>query len=172
MANAATAQNQADLSQGSLELRFGLMVQPGLHGGEDSGLGMQAHADDEGKSEFLPVALVPVLEPLVFLVVEPVESEDLRIQNQIFRVFVVGARADVGADFVQDGGDLGVSGHGVDGHQRAFELLRLGEVIEQHRDGGDLVGFLTDESLRQSDSRLAGPVRCNGFLDRLLFSFG
>ncbi|MEY4242621.1 MAG: hypothetical protein RLZZ245_206 [Verrucomicrobiota bacterium] len=38
--------------------------------------------------------------------VEAVEAKDLRVENDVFRVFVVGAWADVGADFVEDGGDL------------------------------------------------------------------
>ena len=38
--------------------------------------------------------------------VQPVEPEDFGVQDEVFRVLVVGARADVGADLVEDGGDL------------------------------------------------------------------
>jgi hypothetical protein len=38
--------------------------------------------------------------------VEAVEAEDFGVEDDVFGVFVVGAGADVGADFVEDGGDL------------------------------------------------------------------
>ena len=38
--------------------------------------------------------------------VETVETEDFRVQDDVFGVLVMGAGADVGADFVEDGGDL------------------------------------------------------------------
>ena len=38
--------------------------------------------------------------------IETVESEDLGVQDDVFRVLVVGARADVGADLVEYGRDL------------------------------------------------------------------
>ena len=38
--------------------------------------------------------------------IETVEPENLGIEDDIFRVLVVGARADVGADLVKDRGDL------------------------------------------------------------------
>ena len=43
-------------------------------------------------------------------------------------------------------GDGGLAAHGVDRDQRAFELFGLGELIEQVRDGGDLVGLFGTES--------------------------
>jgi len=59
----------------------------------------------------------------------------------------------VGDDLV---GDLDLAAHGVDGHQRAFELLDLGEVIEKLRDGGDLVGLFRHAELRQREPGIAG----------------
>ena len=44
----------------------------------------------------------------------------------------------VGDDLV---GDVDLTAHGIDGDERAFELLGFGELIEQVRDGGDLVGL-------------------------------
>ena len=38
--------------------------------------------------------------------IQPVEPEYFGIENQIFRMLVVGARADVSADFMQNGGHL------------------------------------------------------------------
>ena len=50
--------------------------------------------------------------------VEAVESENFRVQDDVFRVFMVGARADVSADLVEDGGDL------------KEQRIVLGEVVE------------------------------------------
>ena len=47
------------------------------------------------------------------------------------------------------GGDLDLTAHGVDGDEGAFELPRLGELVEQIGDGGDLVGLLGHAELRQ-----------------------
>ena len=47
------------------------------------------------------------------------------------------------------GGDLDLTSHGVDGDEGAFELFRLGQMVEQIGDGGDLVGLLGHAELRQ-----------------------
>ena len=52
----------------------------------------------------------------------------------------------VGDDFV---GDLDLAAHGVDGHERAFELLGPGELIKKIGNGGDLVGLFRHTELRQ-----------------------
>src|SRR3984893_13801354 len=68
----------------------------------------------------------------------------------------------VGDDLV---GDLDLTAHGVDGHQRAFELPGLREFIEEIRDGGDLVGLFRHAELRQ-DQPCRGRVsaeRVQGF---------
>jgi len=39
------------------------------------------------------------------------------------------------------GGDLDLTSDGVDGDEGAFELPRLGQVVEQIGDGRDLVGL-------------------------------
>jgi hypothetical protein len=59
----------------------------------------------------------------------------------------------VGDDLV---GDLDLTAHGVDGHQRARELVGLGQVIEQDRDGGDLVGLFRNAQLRQGQLGIGG----------------
>src|ERR1700741_1966381 len=59
----------------------------------------------------------------------------------------------VGNDLVGDG-DL--AAHGVDAHERVFELLGFGELIEKIGDGGDLVGLIRHAQLRQDQPRLAG----------------
>ena len=63
---------------------------------------------------------------------------------------IIGAARD---DLVGDG-DL--AAHGVDGDQRAVELFGLGELIEQIRDGGDLVGLFGNRELGQGQARIGG----------------
>jgi hypothetical protein len=62
-------------------------------------------------------------------------------------------------------GDVGLATHGVDGDQRPFQLVGLGEVIEQIRDGGDYVGFLRYAQLRECQPRRGrvGAERVQGF---------
>jgi len=55
----------------------------------------------------------------------------------------------VGDDLVSD---LDLTAHGIDGHQRTFDLLGLGKFIEEIRDGGDLVGLFRHAELRQDQS--------------------
>jgi hypothetical protein len=38
-------------------------------------------------------------------------------------------------------GDGNLTAHGIDGYQRAFELIGPGEVVEELRNSGDFVGF-------------------------------
>ena len=59
----------------------------------------------------------------------------------------------VGDDFV---GDLDLAAHGVDGHERAFELLGLRELIEKIGNGGDLVGLFRHAKLRQDQPCIGG----------------
>jgi len=59
----------------------------------------------------------------------------------------------VGDDLVDD---RNLTAHGVDRHQRAFELLGLGEVIEKLRDGRDFVGLFRHAELRQREPGIAG----------------
>ena len=68
----------------------------------------------------------------------------------------------VGDDLV---GDVDLTAHGIDGHQRAGELLGLGKVIENLGDGGDLVGLLRNAQLRQSQPCMGGvgAERMQGF---------
>ena len=62
-------------------------------------------------------------------------------------------------------GDLDLAAHGVDGDQCAFELLGLGEFVEEIRDGGDLVGLFRHAELRQDQPRRGrvGAERMQGF---------
>jgi hypothetical protein len=53
--------------------------------------------------------------------IDAVEPEDLGVEDDVFRVLVVGARADVGADLVEDGGRPGAAGR------------RGGELVEDRR---------------------------------------
>ena len=68
----------------------------------------------------------------------------------------------VGDDLV---GDLDLAAHGVDGDERAFELLGLGELVEQLGDGGDLVGLFRNLKLRQGQPGVGGvgAERMQGF---------
>ena len=50
-------------------------------------------------------------------------------------------------------GNVDLATHGIDGDQRPFQLVGLGEVIEQIRDGGDFVGFLRYAPLRERQPR-------------------
>ena len=56
----------------------------------------------------------------------------------------------VGDDLVSD---LDLTTHGVDGDQRAFELLCFCKFIEQIRNGGNLVGLFRHAELRQGQPR-------------------
>jgi hypothetical protein len=62
-------------------------------------------------------------------------------------------------------GDVDLAAHGIDGDQRPFQLVGLGEVIEQIRDGGDFVGFLRYAQLRERQPRRGrvGAERVQGF---------
>jgi hypothetical protein len=55
--------------------------------------------------------------------------------------------------------------HGVDGDEGAFELPRLGQLVEQIGDGCYLVGFLGHAELRQREAgvRRIGAERVEGF---------
>ena len=57
--------------------------------------------------------------------VQPVESENFRVEDQVFRVFVVGPRADVSANLMENGGHLE--------QQRVMrsELMEIGERLEE-----------------------------------------
>ena len=50
-------------------------------------------------------------------------------------------------------GNVDLATHGIDGDQRPFRLVGLGEVIKQIRDGGDFVGFLRYAQLRERRPR-------------------
>jgi hypothetical protein len=63
----------------------------------------------------------------------------------------------MGHDFV---GDVDLTAHGIDGHQRAFELLDCSEFIEQVRDRGDLIGLFRNRELR-SEKCCKSSVRRN-----------
>jgi len=56
----------------------------------------------------------------------------------------------VGGDLV---GDADLAAHGVDGHQRTFELACPREFVEHVRDGGDLVGFFRHAELGEDEPR-------------------
>jgi hypothetical protein len=57
--------------------------------------------------------------------VEAVEPEDFRVEDEVFGMFVMGAGADVGPDFVKDGGDL--EEQSVVGS----ELMEIAEGVEE-----------------------------------------
>ena len=89
-------------------------------------------------------------------------SFDLRLHG---RLIAFQRQQKVG--FVRDdlGGDVDLTPYGVDGDERAFELPRLGQPVEQDRDGGDLIGLLGDAELRQDEARVGrvGAERMQGF---------
>jgi len=68
----------------------------------------------------------------------------------------------VGHNFI---GDLDLTPHSVDGDERAFELLGLGEVVEQIWDRGDLVGLFRNRELSQGQAGVGGvgAERMQGF---------
>jgi hypothetical protein len=77
----------------------------GVAGMVEPGTGMTVVAGDEGYDGD----------------VQAIESEDFGVEDEIFGVFVVGAGADVSADFVEDGGDLEEQGI------MRSELVEIGE---------------------------------------------
>ena len=88
--------------------------------------------------------------------VEPVEPEDLGVEDEVFRVFVVGAGADVGADLVEDGGHLE--------QQRVVlrELVEVGEFVEEPgAQAADVLAVARDpiDSARRGCGRSAAPPR-------------
>jgi hypothetical protein len=56
-------------------------------------------------------------------------------------------------------GDGDLATHGVEVASAPFELFCLGDMIQQVRDGGDLVGPLVNRELRQRQSRVGGVRR-------------
>ena len=46
-------------------------------------------------------------------------------------------------------GDGDLTAHGVDGHQRSFELFGFGQMVEKFRNGRDFIGFLRHAELSQ-----------------------
>src|SRR5436305_11700683 len=63
---------------------------------------------------------------------------------------IVGA---MGEDLV---GNLDLTPHGIDGHQRTFELLCLGELVKKIGDSGDFVALLRNAYLRQDQPGRSG----------------
>ena len=61
-------------------------------------------------------------------------------------------------------GDLDLAAHGVDGHERSFELIGFGQVVEEFRDGRDFVGLLGHAELSQDQSSVGrvGTQRMEG----------
>ena len=53
-------------------------------------------------------------------------------------------------------GDGDLAAHRIDGDERAFELLGLGELVEQIGDRGDLIGLFRDRELRQCQTGIGG----------------
>ena len=54
------------------------------------------------------------------------------------------------------GGDIGLAAHGIDGDDGAFELLGLGEMIDEFGNGGDLVGLLGHGGLGEGEAGIGG----------------
>jgi hypothetical protein len=48
-------------------------------------------------------------------------------------------------------GDSDLTAHGVDGHQRSFELFGFGQVVEKLRNGRDFIGFLGHAELSRDE---------------------
>ena len=67
-------------------------------------------------------------------------------------------------------GDLDLAAHGVDGHERSFELIGFGQVVEEFRDGRDFVGLLGHAELSQDQSSVGrvGTQRVEGLEPRAL----
>ncbi len=62
-------------------------------------------------------------------------------------------------------GDLDLTAHGIDAHQRPFELLSLGKLVEEIGDDGNLIGLFRHAELcqRQPGAGGVGAKRMQGF---------
>ena len=65
----------------------------------------------------------------------------------------------VGAGIADGGGDGAVGGDGIDRDQRAAQPVPLGEAGQQHRDGGEFVGFVGHRLLTQHQAGGGGEGR-------------
>ena len=62
-------------------------------------------------------------------------------------------------------GDLDLAAHGIERYERTFELPGCGQLIENVRNGGDLVGLFRHAELRQDQPGVGGvgAERVQGF---------
>ena len=71
----AQPRDQADLLERALPFGRDVVAEPTLELPQDRIAGVPAHADDEGKAEFLPVGGVEPAEAVELLRAQPVEAE-------------------------------------------------------------------------------------------------
>ena len=71
----AQPRDQADLVQRGIAFGLRVVLKPALELAQDRIPGVPAHADDEGKAEFLPVGGVEAVEAVELLGAQPVEAE-------------------------------------------------------------------------------------------------